>query len=274
MIKYSSDMIKHSNDNPININSCGELILKNGTHILRPNGRKDYQLIYIYAGNCVVKKDGCIFYAKKDDVILYKPDETQDYHFTEDNSHTYYIHFNGPFCEKYFEILGINNALVIDVGKNRDIRHLFSLVCKYFNLLTENRTFICSGLIQTILALISNQVKNTSESNTANCNLSKINELITKFKIVPNIRMSISECAKFCNLSETHFRRIFKDITGSSPNEFITKIKINRAKELLLFTEYSISEIAESCGFEDQNYFSRVFKLNAGTNPTEYRKSK
>lgn len=86
----------------------------------------------------------------------------------------------------YFEILGINNALVIDAGKNRDIRHLFSLVCKYFNLLTENRTFICSGLIQTILALISNQVKNNSESNTANCNLSKINELIAKFKIVPN----------------------------------------------------------------------------------------
>ncbi|MEE1198283.1 MAG: helix-turn-helix transcriptional regulator [Acutalibacteraceae bacterium] len=58
-----------------------------------------------------------------------------------------------------------------------------------------------------------------------------------------------------------------------SPIQFILKIRIERAKELLDFTDKSIADIAESSGFQDQNYFARIFKKQVGLSPTQYRKS-
>lgn len=55
--------------------------------------------------------------------------------------------------------------------------------------------------------------------------------------------------------------------------QFILKIRIDRAKELLDFTDKSIANIAESSGFQDQNYFARIFKKITGVSPTQYRNS-
>ena len=55
--------------------------------------------------------------------------------------------------------------------------------------------------------------------------------------------------------------------------QFILKIRIDRAKELLDFTDKSIADIAESSGFQDQNYFARIFKKITGVSPTQYRNS-
>lgn len=55
--------------------------------------------------------------------------------------------------------------------------------------------------------------------------------------------------------------------------QFILKIRIDRAKELLDFTDKSIADIAESSGFQDQNYFARIFKKITGVSPSQYRNS-
>ena len=49
---------------------------------------------------------------------------------------------------------------------------------------------------------------------------------------------------------------------------------MNRARELLLFTDFNIEKISELCGYRDQNYFTRIFKKNVGLTPTDFRKQK
>ena len=72
-------------------------------------------------------------------------------------------------------------------------------------------------------------------------------------------------------MSKPHFARVFKRTTGMPPVQFILGIRIERAKELLDFTDMPVTEIAEASGFYDQNYFARTFKKITGVSPTQYR---
>ena len=58
-----------------------------------------------------------------------------------------------------------------------------------------------------------------------------------------------------------------------SPRQYVTKMKIDYAKELLMINRYNISEIAELCGFENVYYFSNVFKKQVGISPIAYIKN-
>lgn len=80
----------------------------------------------------------------------------------------------------------------------------------------------------------------------------------------------IAELADLCGFSETHFRRLFTKTFHCSPTEYRLNKRILLAKDFLLMGELSVSEIARAVGFEDANYFSRVFKAYTGMTPSEY----
>lgn len=76
-----------------------------------------------------------------------------------------------------------------------------------------------------------------------------------------------------CNLSYSYFFTLFKSQYNMSPRQYVTKMKIDYAKELLMINRYNISEIAELCGFENVYYFSNVFKKQVGISPMAYIKN-
>lgn len=73
-----------------------------------------------------------------------------------------------------------------------------------------------------------------------------------------------------CNLSETHFRKLFLSRFGITPRQFIIDARINKAKQLLTEGSLKIGTVAEICGFSSQYHFSRCFKAHIGQTPTEY----
>jgi len=85
--------------------------------------------------------------------------------------------------------------------------------------------------------------------------------------------IDISEYAAECNISTSRFLHLFKESTGTSPQNYIISIRIKKACELLENTDLSILKVAEQVGICDQNYFSRLFKKHMGISPSEYRKS-
>ena len=270
-MQYSSDIKKSESQQFISINNCGELRVNSDSHIRRYAGRNDYQLIYICEGQCVVTLDGTVQIAYPGDCILYRPGEAQDYLLAKKvKPHTYWIHFNGEVCQKLFETLLLQNVHIIKAEQNREVEHLVSRVCQYYNLEVPNRELICSGMMQTILALLSNELYK-GNPHAGEKGKDKISEVISHIKMVPNLNITVSECADFCKMSKVHFSRFFKQITGMPPVQFVLKIRIDRAKELLDFTDKSIAEIAEASGFPDQNYFARTFKKITGMSPTQYR---
>ena len=83
--------------------------------------------------------------------------------------------------------------------------------------------------------------------------------------------ISLDDVSKVVNISPYYFSKIFKEESGLNFIEYLTNIRIERAKKLLESSDLSIKEICISCGYSDPNYFSRSFKKNVGVTPTEYK---
>lgn len=104
---------------------------------------------------------------------------------------------------------------------------------------------------------------------------SKNNDIIKKAMLYMsekfNTPLSLEEVATHVHLHPSYFSTMFKNVTGSSFKEYLNKIRIEESKLLLLNTDFSIIDIAIAVGFEDQSYFSKVFKKFTGTTPKQFR---
>jgi two-component system response regulator YesN len=86
-----------------------------------------------------------------------------------------------------------------------------------------------------------------------------------------NPDLSLNEVASQVNLSASHFSVVFSQEAGQTFKEYLTEIRINKAKELLRMTSLRSSDIAYQVGYNDPHYFSSVFKKNTGLSPIEFR---
>jgi AraC-like DNA-binding protein/mannose-6-phosphate isomerase-like protein (cupin superfamily) len=83
---------------------------------------------------------------------------------------------------------------------------------------------------------------------------------------------AISDLADVAGLSPSYFRRWFHREVGSSPRDYVTQLRIERAKRLLAETGRSVTEIAMELGYSTSAYFTAVFHRETGTTPTDFRR--
>ena len=81
----------------------------------------------------------------------------------------------------------------------------------------------------------------------------------------------IKEIADYCNMSEYHFFRRFKEVYNKTPYQYITENKMQLAKKMLLEKNQSVSDIAVLCSFPDVFTFSKAFKKFYGVSPSMVR---
>ena len=83
--------------------------------------------------------------------------------------------------------------------------------------------------------------------------------------------LSLAELADEAGMSTFHFAREFKKSTGTTPHQFLLKLRIERAKELLSKSEMPLVDVGFQAGFSHQSHFSRLFRKLTGTTPQSYR---
>ena len=84
---------------------------------------------------------------------------------------------------------------------------------------------------------------------------------------------SLTEAADYTHVSPQHLSRVFRQSTGITFMDYITRVRIRRAIELLRDDDHKMYEIAEAVGYSSQHYFSSAFKKVLGVSPMEYKKS-
>ena len=92
------------------------------------------------------------------------------------------------------------------------------------------------------------------------------------FENYTNPQLSVQEIAQHSGISEVHLRRIFKGALNTTPTKYISFLRLEKAKNMLISSNYTIAEISLSVGFEDSYYFSRFFKKETGISPSEYKR--
>lgn len=89
---------------------------------------------------------------------------------------------------------------------------------------------------------------------------------------------SVEDCIRKLPLNYDYVRKLFKKETGVTPHEYLVNLRMERARAIISggvanrYSKYSVSQIAEACGFAEPLYFSRVFKKYFGVSPSEYIK--
>jgi AraC-like DNA-binding protein len=86
-------------------------------------------------------------------------------------------------------------------------------------------------------------------------------------------RLPIESLARECGMSESHFMRVFRSAMRVTAHEFLEKVRISQATNLLQSTRKPIAAIAKQCGFYDHSAFVKRFRLHAGVTPLAFRKS-
>jgi YesN/AraC family two-component response regulator len=117
------------------------------------------------------------------------------------------------------------------------------------------------------LSTLSNQIA-LQEANSEPPIIVRAKEFIEKHKSDP---ISLSEVARALNVSTFYFCKLFKKATGINFTEYLSRIRIEKAKNLLLNPNLRVSEIAYEVGFQSLTHFNRVFLRIVGRSPTAYR---
>ena len=83
--------------------------------------------------------------------------------------------------------------------------------------------------------------------------------------------LSVEEIADVCKLNRSYFSKLFRETMGCPPQEFLIRLRLSRAAELMKTTKSSIGDISAACGYPNQLHFSRAFKKRYGVPPREWR---
>ncbi|SFF58594.1 AraC-type DNA-binding protein [Sunxiuqinia elliptica] len=128
-----------------------------------------------------------------------------------------------------------------------------------------------TGIIRQLFSRFICDELNTDISQLTNHNM----QVILKY-IQENIanEIPVIKLAEIACLSKDHFTRLFKSITGLPPSEFIILKRIEKAKLLLLTTDYPLDEIITQTGFKTSAYFCRIFKQWTSYTPMAFRKNR
>ncbi|HTL16268.1 MAG TPA: PocR ligand-binding domain-containing protein [Patescibacteria group bacterium] len=117
------------------------------------------------------------------------------------------------------------------------------------------------------LSMLSNQVV-VQQENAEPPVITRAKEFIQEHQ-TENLRLG--HVAKACNTSTFYFCKMFKKVTGINFTDYLSRVRIEKSKNLLLNPNLRVSEIAFEVGFQSLTHFNRVFKKILGQSPTEYR---
>lgn len=107
-----------------------------------------------------------------------------------------------------------------------------------------------------------------------NTNIARIDKALKRIHSSYKQTLPVDSLASLVNMSPSAFHRSFQDVTSSSPVQYIKKIRLNKARELLLDQGARVGEAATDVGYESAAQFSREFKRYFGNSPSEYIKKK
>ncbi len=226
----------------------------------RKKGRKDYHILYIKSGKAIVFYEGSKEILSEGCFVLYPPHVSQKYIFlAHDACESYWIHFSGTAAE---EILA---EAALSGGIYRITPHE-SISAAFRDIINKGTKALdaCAALLS-FLSLLGKCAAGEERQNPFAPVLSAMAEDLSR-------PYQGHLYASLCALSESRFAHKFKEYMGVSPFRFFLSLKLSRAEELLLSSNLSVGEIAATVGFDNQLYFSRLFKKQKGLSPLHYKK--
>jgi AraC-like DNA-binding protein len=270
-------------DFPVKITRYEQL---EGGPVIENHWHEQFEILYLEQGEALIHCNCHVYQVKAGDLMIINNNE---------------MHCGETLCKHliyYIVKVDLNFLLSsqVDLCQTKYINPLLQGRIRFQNHITENDQLAeqiqkivkeytqqeigCELAIKEyiyhIIVLLLRQFKQELSNNNGYDRQQKgMNQLRTVLEYIDrhyNENISLTKLANLANMSNQHFCRIFKGTTGKRPVDYINYLRINKAVTFLSETNLNISEVAMAVGFDDSNYFSRLFKKYQNTSPSAMRK--
>jgi AraC-like DNA-binding protein len=229
----------------------------------------EYQIIYITRGRGRFASQGQEYTIIPGTVMILFPGVKHAYRPDDDTGwDEYWVGFKG----EYFESLQSEGVISPDkpvhyIGLHDVLVKLYTTIFERVEKQRPYYQYRISANIMMLLAEIISYDRRQEHGSQSDSLIEKV-KFILQENLYGNIEME--DMAGKLNLSSSYLGEVFKSYTGLTPYQYYLHLKVNKAKELLEAGESSIKEIAHRLAFEDQYYFSRLFKKKTGVPPSQW----
>jgi AraC-like DNA-binding protein len=166
----------------------------------------------------------------------------------------------------------INTPDFFETEKSNIYKDIFVKLIKHYSTLADSEEIILQSLLLELIYTIKKDSTLKNKNGNFTNNYSKVEKSLSYIKEHLTEDLSLDKVAKSVSFSPIHFHNTFKTAVGKTLRDYIEEQRIKKATNLLLTTNYSLTQIAYECGFSSQSYFSYVFKRRMKKTPREYAK--
>jgi len=237
----------------------------------RPFGYPTYQWIQTYQGCGILDLDGRDYKVPVNHGMLLYPGAAHEYRETEDTWYVHWITFNGYHIERMLHKLGFDSSGVYAIS---DASLLESHIRRAFQLIKQGTALSGmdgSVLIYQLLFDLHKGVIAGGQSSQGE-KAGRLNPVFDFINKRLQYAITVEELAGLIGVTPQHFCVLFKEITGHRPVDYINFHRINRAKDLFAREpSLKVSDVGKRVGFDNNSYFSTIFRKYEGISPRQYK---
>ena len=244
-----------------------------GVHDCQPYTRRgtEYaypQIFYCTKGSGMLCIDGVKTMIKPGMGFFIPASCPHEYYPVGDVWDNHWIEPGGYACERMLSEIGLDRPRVFTLGSSGRLERIFTDMHDALRHDGMRGNIRASGFLYDLLIELDRVIDKGISSGLTNPAIGKCVELIdAEYRR----RITLDELCTVAGLSRQHLCRLFRNVLGARPAEYIAKRRIQAAKELLSGTGMTTEEIAETVGFGSSSYFCKLFKRYEDISPKQFR---
>ncbi len=224
---------------------------------------------YIMEGEGYVKVKDEMFYPKPGELYLLPSGSVQSYGTISDHTfEKFWCHFSAKIG--HFHLFQLIKTPVFINPVGYELKGKFEQLISLMQCDSISSSFRVHSILLEMLALFIESSDHIHIKMDTSPSFEKMDSILQYIEEHLDGNLSVESLAQKANFHPNYFITVFKNFTGYSPIQYINRRRIEKAKELLVISEQTISTISEQLGME-LSYFSRMFKELTGFSPTSYR---
>jgi YesN/AraC family two-component response regulator len=255
---------------PFYVTSAGRW--RHQTHIKRQGEFPDYQWIQCVKGRGELRVNEEIYIVKENEGMFLTPHVPHEYYPITSEWQVCWVSFNGSVIDDIMLSLQFTTSGKIILT---DAESLYRMLEELMNRLEENHsssTMHCSELIYSVILKL-RQDSVYIESKSRLQQITQLNPVLRYIEKYYHQPLTLEVLAKQLSVTEQYTCLLFQQSLGIRPFEYITRVRIQKAKKLLLKNNHiSVQDIARQVGYEHPSYFIKRFKEQENVTPTVFRK--
>lgn len=249
------------------------------SHSYGPATRNHYLFHYIINGKGTLYStdthdDTHIYHLGRNQAFLICPNQINTYIADKDDPWEYtWLEFDGLRAKEFLDAAGLDISSPIYRGNDRALRDQMKEEMLTIVHQKDRSSMFQIGHLYLFLDLLVQSSFNHRELTGGKLKDFYIREAVTFIEQnYSHSTITIEDIAAFCNLNRSYLGKIFRETLNQTPQQFLISYRMNRAADLLKYSEMSVGEIGKMVGYPNQLHFSRAFKSVFGQSPSYWRR--